>query len=88
MSSMPFVIDDPCDIKDGKRLIAVPNDLMGLVNDIFDGAIVASKPENWSILFAVFVVDTFFCMCLLVPIYHLIIHNSIYHHHFYKVTSA
>lgn len=42
MSSMPFVIDDPRDIKDRKGVTTVPSDLLDLVNDIFDGGIVAN----------------------------------------------
>ena len=42
MSSTPFVIDDPHDIKDRKGVTNVPNDLLDLVNDIFDGGIVAN----------------------------------------------
>ena len=42
LSSMPFVIDDPRDIKDRKGNLTVPSDLLDLVNDIFDGGIVAN----------------------------------------------
>lgn len=42
MSSMPFIIDDPRDIKDKKGETTVPSDLLDLVNDIFDGGIVAN----------------------------------------------
>ena len=42
MSSMPFVINDPQDMKDRKRTATVPSDLLDLANDIFDGGIVAN----------------------------------------------
>lgn len=43
LSSMPFVIDDPRDIKDRKSSSAtVQTDLLNLLNDIFDGGIVAN----------------------------------------------
>ena len=42
LSSMPFVIDDPRDIKDRSGKVTVPSDLLDLVNDIFDGGIVAN----------------------------------------------
>lgn len=42
MSSMPFVIDSPRDMKDRKGTATVPSDLLDLANDIFDGGIVAN----------------------------------------------
>ena len=42
LSSMPFVIDDPRDLKDRKGNTTVPAELLDLANDIFDGGIVAN----------------------------------------------
>ena len=42
LSSMPFVIDDPRDLKDRRGTTTVPAELLDLANDIFDGGIVAN----------------------------------------------
>lgn len=42
LSSMPFVIDDPRDLKDRRGSSTVPAELLDLANDIFDGGIVAN----------------------------------------------
>lgn len=42
LSSLPFVIDDPRDLKDRRGSTTVPAELLDLANDIFDGGIVAN----------------------------------------------
>jgi hypothetical protein len=42
LSSMPFAIDDPRDVRDRRGNNTVPSDLLDLINDIFDGGIVAN----------------------------------------------
>lgn len=42
LSSMPFGIDDPRDLKDKKGNATVPVELLDLCNDIYDGGIVAN----------------------------------------------
>lgn len=42
LSSMPFGIDDPCDLKDKKENATVPAELLDLCNDIYEGGIVAN----------------------------------------------